>query len=76
MMIKRSLTLSGHRTSVALETEFWSALELLATQRGISLPSLLTDIDAVREGKSLASAARVTALKSAQAGLIGKSREP
>lgn len=72
VMIKRSLTLAGHRTSVALEAEFWNALDLLAAKRQMSLPNLLADIDANRGDKSLASAARITALESAQLGLISK----
>lgn len=59
---KRSLLLEGHSTSLALEPEFWNALEALARAQGVALPVLLTRIDAGREGRSLASASRVTAL--------------
>lgn len=63
---KRSVTLAGHRTSVALETEFWSALETLAVRRGQSLAGLVARVDAAREpGRPLASALRVFALVSA-----------
>ena len=61
-MLKRSITLAGHRTSVALEPEFWRALEYVAEQKKLSLPSLLVEIDKGRGDRSLASAARVAAL--------------
>ena len=60
---KRSVTLAGHRTSVALEAEFWAALEMLALRRGQTLAGLVAAIDAGREpGRPLASALRVFAL--------------
>lgn len=60
---KRSLTLSGHRTSLALEPEFWAALEAVAVRRGVSLPGLIGEVDATRpRARGLASAARVFAL--------------
>jgi len=59
---KRSFTLSGHRTSLALEPEFWEALEVLAEARGLSLAGLVANIDAVRAGRPLASACRVAIL--------------
>ena len=65
-MEKRSLTIAGHRTSIALEPEFWAALEKLADKRGIRLTALIEDIDRNREGPNLSSALRVTALREAQ----------
>jgi predicted DNA-binding ribbon-helix-helix protein len=63
MLEKRSFTLSGHRTSVALEPEFWAALAALAAARGRSLSSLVSETDQQRSsGRSLASALRVRAL--------------
>jgi predicted DNA-binding ribbon-helix-helix protein len=62
---KRSFSLSGHRTSVALEVEFWDALEAIAAGEGVALSALVTRLDAGRgEGQPLASALRVFALKS------------
>lgn len=65
-MEKRSLTIAGHRTSIALEPEFWAALEKLADKRGLRLTLLIEDIDRSREGPNLSSALRVTALREAQ----------
>jgi predicted DNA-binding ribbon-helix-helix protein len=63
---KRSLVLAGHATSLALEPEFWAALEALARARGLSLAGLVASLDAGREGRSLASACRLAALAAVQ----------
>jgi predicted DNA-binding ribbon-helix-helix protein len=60
---KRSLNLAGHATSLALEPEFWAALEALAVARGLRLAVLVAEIDAGRGNRPLASACRVTALQ-------------
>jgi predicted DNA-binding ribbon-helix-helix protein len=59
---KRSLSLEGHRTSLALEPEFWAVLETAAVTRAISLAQLVVEIDAERGERALASACRVFAL--------------
>ena len=61
-LVKRSVTLDKHRTSLALEPEFWTALERAAKARGLSLTGLLVEIDANRGERPLASACRVFAL--------------
>ena len=58
---KRSVTLSGHKTSVALEKAFWRVLEEAAQTQDISLSRLIQDIDSKRTG-SLSSALRLYAL--------------
>ena len=55
---RRTLTVSGHRTSVALEPVYWEELAAVAQSRGLSLAALIGEIDAARQG-SLASALRV-----------------
>ena len=63
-LVKRSFSLAGHRTSVALEPEFWAALLALARGRGVTLSALVATVDAGRvEGQALASALRVAALR-------------
>jgi predicted DNA-binding ribbon-helix-helix protein len=62
MLRKRSLSLSGHTTSLALEPEFWAALTGMAAARGRSLSRLIAEIDACRSDQPLASACRVAAL--------------
>lgn len=72
-LIKRSFTLAGHRTSVALEAEFWDALVRLAERRGESLSALVASADAARDPDApLASVLRVRALLAADA----RGREP
>ncbi len=60
---KRSLRLTGHATSMALEPQFWAALEALAARRQTSLASLVREIDLARGDAGLASACRVAVLK-------------
>ena len=68
-LVKRSFSLAGHRTSVALEPEFWLALEAHAQAQGESLAAVVTRIDAARApGRLLASALRVFALDAARRG--------
>ena len=68
---KRSVLLSGHATSIALEPEFWAALESMARSEGLSLAALVGRIDAQRGSRGLASACRVAALQSAWGGGAG-----
>jgi predicted DNA-binding ribbon-helix-helix protein len=63
---KRSINLSGHATSLALEPEFWAVLEAMAIERSLSLVSLIGLLDAGRGGRPLASACRVAALVRSQ----------
>ncbi len=62
-LIKRSIILAGHATSVALEPQFWAALEAIAARQGLSVATLMADIDARRGDHPLASACRVNALE-------------
>jgi predicted DNA-binding ribbon-helix-helix protein len=66
MLEKRSVSLSGHRTSIALEPEFWAALRKLAETDGGTLTALVAQVDAGRNpAQPLASALRVHVLKKA-----------
>lgn len=65
---KRSISLAGHATSLALEPEFWTVLEAMAAAAGTSLAALIGRIDEGRGGRPLASACRLAALEFAQAG--------
>ncbi|MGD2133177.1 MAG: ribbon-helix-helix domain-containing protein [Maricaulaceae bacterium] len=62
-LIKRSLAIAGHKTSLALEREFWTALDREAAHSSKSVARLVADIDAERirstPQRSLASAVRV-----------------
>jgi predicted DNA-binding ribbon-helix-helix protein len=63
---KRSFSLSGHRTSVALEAEFWAVIDESAVRDKISLAGLVAKIDAGRGEQPLASALRLYALAARQ----------
>lgn len=73
-IVKRSLTLKGHRTSVSLEAEFWEAFRASAAARAMSLNALASEIDAARlEGghaaDNLSAAIRLYVLAELQARL-------
>lgn len=64
---KRSMRIAGHRTSLALEQEFWFVTDALAKWKGWTIPVLVADIDARRAkttpDASLASAVRCECLR-------------
>jgi predicted DNA-binding ribbon-helix-helix protein len=59
---KRSLTIAGHRTSIAIEPEFWAGLEAMAAASGKSIAALIGDIDEQRQVANLSSAVRLAVL--------------
>lgn len=62
-LVKRSFSLAGHRTSVALEPEFWDALAAIAEERAMTMAGFVASVDAERDPeRPLASALRVMAL--------------
>jgi predicted DNA-binding ribbon-helix-helix protein len=62
LLKKRSFSLSRHRTSIALEAEFWAVLEGEAQKERVSLAAFVAGIDAARGSRGLASALRLRAL--------------
>lgn len=59
---KRSVVVSGHRTSISLEETFWEALAEIANEHNVSINRLVTEID--RENpNNLSSATRVYILR-------------
>ena len=67
--VKRSMSLHGHRTSLALEPEFWDVVDAHVKAEGLSLAGFISGIDDTRNPESpLSSAVRVWALgKAAEA---------
>ena len=61
-VVKRSVRIAGHRTSVSLEPAFWNELKRLAAARGCSLNKLIEGVDAERKG-NLSSALRLRVLQ-------------
>ena len=62
MLIKKSITIKKHRTSLSLEKEFWDALKIISNKQKCSLETLITKVDTNRKA-SLASSIRVYLLK-------------
>jgi predicted DNA-binding ribbon-helix-helix protein len=67
MLEKRSLSLAGHRTSVALEPEFWAVLEQAAAPGSLAALVALQDAARAETGEPLASQLRLFALRYALA---------
>src|SRR5271163_3189137 len=61
-IVKRSVVIAGHQTSVSLEHAFWHALKQAAARRGMTINDLVTHIDEQRQG-NLSSAIRVFLLE-------------
>jgi predicted DNA-binding ribbon-helix-helix protein len=66
-IVKRSVAIAGHRTSVSLEQPFWDELQAIAKERGVSAQALIAGIDAGRAGQNLSSAIRVFVLAAVKA---------
>jgi predicted DNA-binding ribbon-helix-helix protein len=61
-VIKRSIVIAGHKTSVSIEDEFWNGLKEIAAERGITLGELVGTIDGNRQHANLSSAIRLFVL--------------
>jgi predicted DNA-binding ribbon-helix-helix protein len=59
---KRSVVLSGHKTSVSLEDAFWKPLKQIASERGMTASELVGSIDSTRDHGNLSSAIRLFVL--------------
>lgn len=62
-IVKRSLSIAGHRTSVSLEEPFWDALREIAQKQSCSIQALVQRIDKERDEQNLSSAIRVFVLQ-------------
>lgn len=61
-VVKRSVVVGGHKTSVSLEDAFWTSLKDIATRRGLPLSSQIDAIDRTRRTANLSSAIRLFVL--------------
>jgi len=61
-LVKRSVVIAGHKTSVSLEDAFWSSLKQIASERDETLSKLVAKIDADRQHANLSSAIRLFVL--------------
>ena len=77
-VVKRSIVIAGHKTSVSLEDAFWSGLKDVAAARNMTLSDLVGSIDADRRQGNLSSAIRLFVLDHYRSQLSerGKQSEP
>jgi predicted DNA-binding ribbon-helix-helix protein len=61
-VIKRSVIIGGHKTSISLEDEFWSGLKEIAQAKGATVAQTVTEIDKTRQRSNLSSAVRLFVL--------------
>jgi predicted DNA-binding ribbon-helix-helix protein len=61
-IVKRSIVIDGHKTSVSLEDPFWSALKDIALEKQETLSNLVASIDRDRRQGNLSSAIRLFVL--------------
>ena len=61
-VVKRSIVIAGHKTSVSLEDAFWRGLKEIAASRRVPLRDLVARIDTDREHGNLSSAIRLFVL--------------
>ena len=70
-IVKHSLAIAGHRTSISLEAAFWQRLQAIAAERALPIAALVAGIDARRGPANLSSAIRVFVLEDALGRLSG-----
>ena len=61
-VLKRSIVIAGHKTSISVEDEFWDALGEIATRRGVTMSALVSKIDSDRQHNNLSSTIRLFVL--------------
>jgi len=59
LVVKRSVVINGHKTSISLEEAFWKGLKEIAGARKMTLSDLISSIDAERKHANLSSAIRL-----------------
>ena len=70
-VVKRSIVIAGHKTSVSLEDAFWKALKEIAIGRRMRLSDLVAGIDSERQHGNLSSTIRLFVLDHYQARMNG-----
>jgi predicted DNA-binding ribbon-helix-helix protein len=71
-VVKRSIVIAGHKTSISLEDAFWKALKDIAIARHATLSDLVASIDQERQHGNLSSAIRLFVLDHYQARCVGQ----
>ena len=76
-VVKRSIVVGGHKTSVSFEEPFWTSMKEISEELSVTLSELVSEIDTNRQQGNLSSAIRLFVLdhfKSLAAGATGESR--
>ena len=71
-IIKRSIVIDGHKTSISLEDAFWQGLKEICEQRGVTVSAQVKAIDGERNIGNLSSAVRLFVLNYFRAGAQGE----
>ena len=71
-VIKRSIVIAGHKTSVSLEEAFWRSLKDIARERDLTLSEVVASIDSNRRHGNLSSAIRLFVLDRYRSGADGQ----
>lgn len=66
LVIKHSIVIGGHKTSVSLEEPFWEGLKQIAQDQNMTLSSTVSGIDLNRRQGNLSSAIRIFVLENAR----------
>jgi predicted DNA-binding ribbon-helix-helix protein len=62
LVVKRSVAIGRHKTSISLEGGFWDGLKEIAAHEGVTVDALVTRIDTDREHANLSSVVRLHVL--------------
>ena len=71
-VVKRSVVIDGHKTSISLEDAFWSSLKAIAQTQGATVAQTVTTINETRKQGNLSSAVRLFVLDCVRNGQMGK----
>jgi predicted DNA-binding ribbon-helix-helix protein len=63
LVVKRSVSINGHKTSVSLEEGFWEGVKEIARLNGKTTQDLIGDIERSRTTSNLSSALRLSVLE-------------
>jgi predicted DNA-binding ribbon-helix-helix protein len=73
LVVKRSVVIDGHKTSVSLEDAFWSGLKEIAQTQRATLSKMIAEIDSTRQQGNLSSAIRLFVLERISSPVINQS---
>jgi predicted DNA-binding ribbon-helix-helix protein len=76
VIVKRSVIVGGHKTSVSLEEPFWNQVRAIADGQEVTVSDLVRRIDEDREDTNLSSAIRVFVLHHVRKQINAQRRKP